>query len=258
MAAADGQREGHVAHRAEPTAIKTREPPSAGSTRKERTTRRPMRRPCGPSSRRYGAPERVLGSKKSPCRRSATRTVLIRMRGTSVTPQTGPPSPESGAPAPGLRMRRPQRPVRGSDVAGVVEAVGQRVTDLRAATKCSGPPEPRRRLRGGGAGGQLVRKPARLTFTDAAASVMMGSPPCRHADACSSVDRQPGENIWRARVAVRRYTGSQRSHAWRRYRTRRNTNDDPATTDGLAPRAGRPVVASVGYHATWWCPTGQR
>ena len=57
--------------------------------------------------------------------------VLVRMRATSVnTPDwaTVTGVPYIGRLASGLR--RPKRPVRGSDVAGVVEAVGGRVTDL--------------------------------------------------------------------------------------------------------------------------------
>jgi NADPH:quinone reductase-like Zn-dependent oxidoreductase len=105
--------------------------------------------------------------------------VLIRMRATSVnTPDwatvTGVPYIGRLASGP----RRPKRPVRGSDVAGVVEAVGGRVTDLAPGDEVLGTTG----LARAGAfaqyvaapAAQLVKKPAGLTFTDAAASVMSG------------------------------------------------------------------------------------
>ena len=79
----------------------------------------------------YGAPERVLRLDEIPVPPVGADDVLIRVRATSVnTPDW---ATVAGAPyimRPGIGLRRPRRPVRGSDIAGVVQAVGQDVTDL--------------------------------------------------------------------------------------------------------------------------------
>jgi NADPH:quinone reductase-like Zn-dependent oxidoreductase len=127
----------------------------------------------------YGAPERVLRLDEIPVPPVGADDVLIRMRATSVnTPDwaTVTGVPYIGRLASGLR--RPKRPVRGSDVAGVVEAVGGRVTGLAPGDEVLGTTG----LARAGAfaqyvaapAAQLVKKPAGLTFTDAAASVMTG------------------------------------------------------------------------------------
>ena len=73
----------------------------------------------------YGAPERVLRLEEIPVPSIGADDVLIRMRATSVnTPDW---ATVTGVPyilRLGSGLRRPKRPVRGSDVAGVVEAVG--------------------------------------------------------------------------------------------------------------------------------------
>jgi NADPH:quinone reductase-like Zn-dependent oxidoreductase len=125
----------------------------------------------------YGAPERVLRLEEVHAPSIGADDVLIRMRATSVnTPDwatvTGVPyilRLSSG-------LRRPKRPVRGSDLAGVVEAVGQAVTDLAPGDEVFGST----RARAGAFAHYVVApaaqfvKPAGLTFTDAAASVMTG------------------------------------------------------------------------------------
>lgn len=127
----------------------------------------------------YGAPERALRLDHVDRPQAGTDDVLIRVRATSVN------TPDwltvSGVPYVlrlGSGLRRPSQPVRGSDVAGVVEAAGQNVTDLRPGDEVLGS------IWDGGAGtfaqytiapaSQVVTKPAGLSFEEAAASVMSG------------------------------------------------------------------------------------
>jgi NADPH:quinone reductase-like Zn-dependent oxidoreductase len=131
----------------------------------------------------YGAPQDVLRPGQVQRPSAGAGDVLIRVRATSVnTPDW---ATVAGVPAIlrlGAGLRRPGHPVRGSDVAGVVEAVGPRVTGLRPGDEVFGS------LWGAAArahpgtfaeyavapGHQVVRKPAPLSFEDAAASVMAG------------------------------------------------------------------------------------
>jgi NADPH:quinone reductase-like Zn-dependent oxidoreductase len=126
----------------------------------------------------YGAPQDVLRPEEIPVPSIGPDDVLIRMRATSVnTPDW---ATVTGVPyilRLGSGLRRPKRPVRGSDVAGAVEAVGRDVTDLAPGDEVFGST----RARAGAfaqyavaPAAQLVKKPAGLTFTDAAASVMTG------------------------------------------------------------------------------------
>ena len=131
----------------------------------------------------YGAPERVLRLEQILRPATGADDVLLRVRATSVnTPDW---ATVAGVPYI-LRLqaglRRPKHPVRGSDVAGTVEAVGQRVTDLQPGDEVFGS------LWGSASGSQagtfaqytvvpasqLVKKPAGLSFEEAAASVMTG------------------------------------------------------------------------------------
>lgn len=131
----------------------------------------------------YGAPERVLRLDQTTQPSTGAEDVLIRVRATSVnTPDwatvAGVPYVfrlQSG-------LRGPKHPIRGSDVAGTVEAVGPQVTDLQPGDEVLG------LLWGSTLGSQsgafaqytvapasqLAKKPAGLGFEEAAASVMTG------------------------------------------------------------------------------------
>ena len=131
---------------------------------------------------RYGAPERVLHSEDVDRPSVGDDEVLIRVRATSVnTPDwitvTGVPyilRLRSG-------LRRPRTPVRGTDVAGVVEAVGQNVTDLQPGDEVFGSSWGDNHAAPGtfaefavASASRLIKKPSGLTFEEAAASVMSG------------------------------------------------------------------------------------
>src|SRR5918996_802523 len=130
----------------------------------------------------YGPPERVLRLADADRPPVGDDDVLIRLRATSVnTPDwitvTGVPyilRLRSG-------LRRPRTPVRGSDVAGVVEAVGTNVTDLRPGDEVFGSSWTGALTTPGTfaeftavPASQLIEKPAGLTSEEAAASVMSG------------------------------------------------------------------------------------
>ena len=131
----------------------------------------------------YGAPRDVLRQGAIQRPPVGPGDVLIRVRATSVnTPDW---ATVAGVPAIlrlGAGLRRPRHPVRGSDVAGVVEAVGQEVTDLRPGDEVFGSLWGRAARTKPGSfaecavvpASQVVRKPAALSFVDAAASVMSG------------------------------------------------------------------------------------
>src|SRR5918997_1863940 len=130
----------------------------------------------------YGQPERVLRPAEVDRPPVGDDDVLIRVRATSVnTPDwiavTGVPyilRLRSG-------LRRPRAPVRGSDAAGLVEAVGTNVTDLRPGDEVFGSSWTGALATPGTfaefivvPASQLIKKPAGLAFEDAGASVMSG------------------------------------------------------------------------------------
>jgi NADPH:quinone reductase-like Zn-dependent oxidoreductase len=130
----------------------------------------------------YGPPERVLTLADVDRPPIGDDDVLIRVRATSVnTPDwvtvTGVPyilRLRSG-------LRRPRTPIRGTDVAGVVEAVGTNVTDLQPGDEVFGSSWGNTLATPGTfaeftvvPASQLIKKPAELPFEEAAASVMSG------------------------------------------------------------------------------------
>src|SRR5690242_16398752 len=131
----------------------------------------------------YGTPRDVLRPGQVQCPSPGAAEVLIRVRATSVnTPDW---ATVAGVPSIfrlSTGLRRPRHPVRGSDVAGVVAAAGPRVTGLRPGDEVFGSLWGSTAGTKAGAfaeytvapGSQVTRKPAALTFTDAAASVMTG------------------------------------------------------------------------------------
>ena len=131
---------------------------------------------------RYGAPQQVLKLEEVDRPPVGDDDVLIRVRATSVN------TPDwitvAGVPY-GLRLRfglwRPPTPVRGTDVAGVVEAVGASVTELQPGDEVFGSSWADTLATPGtfaeftvAPASKLIKKPARLTFEEAAASVMSG------------------------------------------------------------------------------------
>ncbi|MCH8074697.1 MAG: NAD(P)-dependent alcohol dehydrogenase [SAR324 cluster bacterium] len=130
----------------------------------------------------YGAPERVLKLGEVDRPSVGDDDVLIRVRATSVnTPDwitvTGVPYIIRL----GFGLRQPPTPVRGTDIAGVVEAVGKNVTDLQPGDEVFGSSWADTLATLGtfaeftvAPASKLIKKPVRLTFEEAAASVMSG------------------------------------------------------------------------------------
>lgn len=132
--------------------------------------------------RGYGSPERVLALDEIARPAIGPDDVLVAMRATSVnTPDwatvIGLPyifRLQSG-------LRAPTIPVRGSDIAGIVQAVGANVTEFGPGDEVFGSTwDPAATPSGTFAeyavapANRLIAKPAELTFEEAAASVMSG------------------------------------------------------------------------------------
>jgi NADPH:quinone reductase-like Zn-dependent oxidoreductase len=131
----------------------------------------------------YGMPERVLKLEEVDRPSVGDDDVLIRVVATSVNT----PDWVTVAGVPRLLrlksgLRQPSDPVRGSDVAGIVEAVGKNVTDLQADDEVFGSSWDNEITTQAGTfaeftvapASQLLKKPVGLTFEEAAASVMSG------------------------------------------------------------------------------------
>jgi NADPH:quinone reductase-like Zn-dependent oxidoreductase len=130
----------------------------------------------------YGPPERVLEVGEVDRPSAGDNQVLVRVRATSVN------TPDwitvAGLPYI-LRLktglRRPKTLVRGTDIAGVVEAVGRNVTDLHPGDHVFGSAWDSKLATTGTfaefsvvPASQLIEKPAALDFEEAASSVMSG------------------------------------------------------------------------------------
>jgi NADPH:quinone reductase-like Zn-dependent oxidoreductase len=132
--------------------------------------------------KRYGAPERVLRLEEVDRPSVGDDDALIRVRATSVnTPDwiTVTEVPYILRLRSGLRQ--PSTPVRGTDVAGVVEAVGKNVTDLQPGNEVFGSLWADALATPGTfaeftvtPASQLIKKPVGLSFEEAAASAMSG------------------------------------------------------------------------------------
>jgi NADPH:quinone reductase-like Zn-dependent oxidoreductase len=101
--------------------------------------------------------------------------VLIRVKAAGVNPADW--AVMSGLPyiaRPVYGLRKPKTIVRGTDVAGVVEAVGTSVTGFKPGDEVYGSAEGSSAEYAAASQDQLARKPANLTFEQAAATPMAG------------------------------------------------------------------------------------
>jgi NADPH:quinone reductase-like Zn-dependent oxidoreductase len=131
---------------------------------------------------RYGPPEEVLRLDEVDQPAFGDGDVLVRMRATSVNT----PDWISVMGAPRFTrlqfgLTKPRTPVRGTDVAGIVEAVGSNVTDLEPGDEVFGSWwTGSLRTQGTfaefsvGPASQLIKKPASISFEEAGASGMSG------------------------------------------------------------------------------------
>ena len=128
----------------------------------------------------YGAPEDVLALSEIEAPVPRPDEVLVRVRATSVnTPDWAAVAGEPYFLRGLTGLRRPKRPVRGTDVSGLVEAVGSAVTEFQIGDPVFGAGLDDARL---GTFAELTAvpscrlalKPAALGFEDAAACVMSG------------------------------------------------------------------------------------
>jgi NADPH:quinone reductase-like Zn-dependent oxidoreductase len=131
----------------------------------------------------YGLPQEVLRFDQVERPVPGADDVLVQVRATSVnTPDLVAVTGEPSVLRVRTGIRRPSVAVRGSDVAGVVVAVGDEVTDLRPGDEVFGSVWNGRAVQASGTfaefavapANQVIIKPATLTFVEAAASVMAG------------------------------------------------------------------------------------
>jgi NADPH:quinone reductase-like Zn-dependent oxidoreductase len=144
----------------------------------------------------YGSPEGLrLEEVERP--RLADDGVLVRVRAASVNPPDI--AGVTGVPyivRPAFGLRRPRSRVRGTDLAGVVEQVGRAVTGLRVGDDVFGEVYPQAGAFAEVAAAtpdQLVPKPARLTFEEAAAVPMSGLTALRALHDVAGI--RPGQTV---------------------------------------------------------------
>ena len=130
----------------------------------------------------YGPPERVLKLRNVDRPSVGDEDVLVRIRATSVNT----PDWITVAGVPYIvrlkfGLRRPPTPVRGTDIAGVVEAVGKKVIDFQPGDEVFGSAWADTLATSGtfaeftvAPASQLIKKPTGLPFEDAGASGMSG------------------------------------------------------------------------------------
>jgi NADPH:quinone reductase-like Zn-dependent oxidoreductase len=125
----------------------------------------------------YGSAE-VLQLQEIDRPRIGEHDVLVRVRAASVNPGDWAIMhglPLIARPAPLYGLRKPRHGVRGTDVAGVVEAVGTGVTRFRPGDEVFGWCRGSFAEYAAASEGRLVLKPANLTFKQAAAVPMAGT-----------------------------------------------------------------------------------
>ena len=122
----------------------------------------------------YGGPE-VLASRDIPRPQMGDDQVLIRVRAAGVNPADW--AVMSGLPyiaRPVYGLTKPKNPVRGTDVAGQIEAVGAAVTQFRPGDEVFGSADGSYAQFAAADPEKLTLKPANLTFEQAAAVPMAG------------------------------------------------------------------------------------
>ncbi len=151
---------------------------------------------------KYGAPEAVLELQDIDQPVVGDDEVLVRVRAASVNPadwhlMRGSPYFVRLA---GYGLRRPKNPVPGSDVAGVVDAVGKDVTRLRPGDEVFGWCRGAYAEYACAAEDRFAPKPASITFEQAAAVPLAATSPCRGfaTRAGSGGDRRSWSSVRRA------------------------------------------------------------
>ena len=133
--------------------------------------------------RGYGVPDRVLGLEELERPQVGDDDVLVRVRATSInTPDWITVAGVPYATRLAFGLWKPTTPVRGTDVSGVVEAVGKNVRHLQPGDEVFGSLWDNDLPRQSGTfseyavvpASQLIEKPKGLSFEQAAGSVMSG------------------------------------------------------------------------------------